>query len=70
MAGGPLFRTRFASFRPSCRLARCGWESSALFLAALGVLDWLLSRRSLESLRLTFPAEIHAILGEAVSLHQ
>jgi uncharacterized protein (DUF58 family) len=36
----------------------------ALFLAALGVLDWLLSRRSLESLRLTFPAETHAILGE------
>ncbi len=40
----------------------------ALFLIVLGVLDWLLSRRSLESLRLTVPAETHAILGEEFSL--
>ncbi|MGA7413343.1 MAG: DUF58 domain-containing protein [Bryobacteraceae bacterium] len=40
---------------------------AALFLAAFAALDWLVSRRSLDSLRLTFPADIHAILGEDVS---
>jgi uncharacterized protein (DUF58 family) len=40
---------------------------AVLSLAAVAVLDWLLSRRSLERLRLTFPAEIHGILGEEVS---
>ncbi len=40
---------------------------AALFLASFALLDWLLSRSSLDSIRLTFPPEVHATLGDEVS---
>jgi uncharacterized protein (DUF58 family) len=41
--------------------------AAALFVATLAALDWLLTRRSLNSIRLTLPAEVRATLGEALS---
>lgn len=40
---------------------------AALSIAACAALDWVLSRRSLDPLGLTFPADVHANLGEDVS---
>lgn len=40
---------------------------ASLVLAALAALDWFVSRRSLDCIGLTFPAEVHAILSEEVS---